>query len=80
VSRPKVTDRTDEIADAIESVSAAARLLLDGHLTERAVVLLIHDSCKADERGKKPGKKEIARILHAAKNLDVAYLRLDEDG
>lgn len=64
----------DEIAEAIEKLSDAATRLLDCGLTERAVVLLIHDNCATDRRGRKPTKTVIRDVLHAARDLDVTYL------
>jgi hypothetical protein len=66
-----VPDETapEVLASAITEVQTAARKLLNSRLTERAIIMLIHDHC-----GERVGKREIKIVLESAANLGF-YVR-----
>lgn len=58
------------IAKAIEQTATAAQKLLEGGLTRRALVLLIHDAIPGGGYGNpKPSKTQVADVLDAAAGL-----------
>jgi hypothetical protein len=64
------------LAQAIVDVSEAAKKLLAGPLTERAIVILIQDSCGHTAGGSKAVSQEsIKLVLHAAADLRHRYVK-----
>ena len=63
------------IAESIVAISEGVTRLRKGMLTDRAIILLIHDACGTDRAGKKPGKPEIRNVLDAMESLKEMYVQ-----
>lgn len=64
------------LAQAIVEVSEAAKKLLSTRLTERTVVLLIHNSIPAGSyKNSRPSMKQITQVLEAAEGLESKFLK-----
>lgn len=85
-SRPlKIVDPDEVVpkevlADAIVKLSDAAERLLSGRLTERALLLLLHDAVKpttnwSGKQPTKPTKSDIKAVLHALPELKKLYVK-----
>ena len=67
--RIKADDTPPEVlAAAIVDTAKAARNLLGSRLNRRAVIVLLHNSCKVSQR-------DIERVLAAAAELDKTFLK-----
>jgi hypothetical protein len=59
------------LASEVKLVAEGARRLLNGRLTERAILVLIHDAIP----GKNVGYDTIATVLNHAALIDQRYLK-----
>lgn len=60
------------IKEALEDISEAAQALLNGPLTEDAVILLIWDMLPTSKR---PSRRTIRTVLEAASLLSTHYVK-----
>lgn len=75
---PKLTiDPTEDMAQEIAGISDGVKKLLNGKLSERALVVLIHDALPPSPygSGKLSTRTEILGVLRAAANLREFYLK-----
>ena len=63
---------TEVLADAIVAISDAVQKLRSGSLTDKALLLLIHNAIPQSDR---PTQKQIAAVLDAAKSLKSIYVK-----
>lgn len=63
---------TDVLADAIVAISDAVKKLKAGPLTDKALLLLIHNAIPQSDR---PTQKQIAAVLDAAESLKSIYVK-----
>ena len=64
----------EKLADELRSISSGIRKLLDGPLTERAIIILVHHNTSP-----KVPMKTITEVLHSLADLDNVYCN-DPDG
>lgn len=58
----------EEVADAIVAIGNAAKSLTRSRLNRKALVILLHHSCKMP-------MKDIERVLDGLANLEATYLK-----
>lgn len=74
-----MTDKVDfpeVIEKEIRAISASIRKLRESRLSERAIIVLIHDALPSATYGHpRIGKPAIKQVLDAAENLELHYLK-----
>lgn len=62
----------EDLAEAITSLSDAAERMLNAGLSERAIIILLHDMCKVN-------RNDIKAVLRALPELKNTYLQDGQD-
>ncbi len=62
------SEEIEELVDAINRISEASEKLLKSGLSQRALILLLHDACS------NVGKREIKEVLNSLPRLKVLYI------
>lgn len=72
-----VIDPTEDLAQEIAALSEGVKKLLGGKLSERALVVLIHDALPTGTygSGKVASRTEILAVLRAASSLRELYIK-----
>lgn len=73
---PKAVKSYEDIVSEIEDISAGINKLMNSRLTERAIVVLIHDALPSPTYSRpRIGRGSIREVLQAASHLKDIYIK-----